>query len=421
MPDHQSQNAGHPLPDHSPPAQSLPDLSPVDQRILGALMEKQRTVPGSYPLSLNAVRTACNQTSNRDPVTDYTDHDLETQLQDLKHRELIKVVWTGRPARTLKYHQLLTDRLGLAPDEAAILTVLLLRGAQAPGELKTRTERLHPFGDRGAVEDCLHQLAGRSVPLVRQLDRKVGQHDHRWVHLLGSSESEESAPATPAPDRDSVLAGGAAARDARVIEAYDAVAEAYLAQFGGELDHKPFDRWLLRRIATQAPGPVADVGCGPGHTTHWLATAGADVTGFDLSPQMVATAQAAYPEVTFRTGDLTKLLRPPTAAAWGAITAWYALVHLAESELSTALTSLARVLAPGGWLVLALHAGNEIRHTDELLGHPVNLDFVLHNPNAVLRAVGEAGLETVERYVRGPQAGLEVATDRLYVMARKPA
>lgn len=398
-----------------PPA----ELSPLDQRILGALLEKQRTVPASYPLSLNALRTACNQTSSRDPVTDYDDETLEQRLRDLKHRELVKVVWAGKGSRTLKYHQLLTDRLGLADDESALITVLLLRGAQSPGELKTRTERLHAFADREAVEDCLVRLAGRRTPLVRRIDRRAGQHDHRWIHLLGTPGGEPE-PAAPAIDREGVLTDGAATRDARVVAAYDAAAAAYAERFGDELAHKPFDRWLLTRVAELAGGPVADVGCGPGQTTRFLADAGAEVTGFDLSPAMIETACATRPDLTFRTGDLTRLLRPPAAAAWGAITGWYALGHLAASELPGAVGSLSRVLARGGWLALAVHAGDEIRHLDELLGQPVDLDLVLHDPDEVLRAIAAAGLEPTERYLRGPLPDVETPTERFYVLARKP-
>lgn len=397
------------------------ELSPLDQRILGALLEKQRTVPASYPLSLSGLRTACNQTSNRDPVTNYDDETLELRLRDLKQRELVRVVWAGKGARTLKYHQLLSDRLGLADDERAVLTALLLRGPQSAGELRTRTERLHPFADRQAVEDCLARLAERRTPLVRQLERRSGQHDHRWIHLLGPVDAEaESAGATPAVDREVVLAAGAADRDARIVAAYDATAAAYAQEFGGELDHKPFDRWLLDRIAGLSAGPVADVGCGPGQTTRRLADAGADVTGFDLSPGMVEAARAEHPDLTFRVGDFRRLLRPPAASAWGAITAWYALVHLAGSELASAITALSRVLAPGGWLALAVHAGDEVRHTTQLLGQPVDLDIVLHDPVQVLAALDEAGLHPVERYVRGPLPEVETQTDRLYVLARRP-
>lgn len=242
----------------------VPELSPIDQRIVGALMEKQRTVPGSYPLSLNALRTACNQASSREPVTDYDEQTLEAQVRDLKQRGLVKVIWTGRGARTLKYHELLTESLLLGQDEAALITVLLLRGAQAPGELRSRTERLYPFADRDEVAECLSRLAGRG--LVRQLERRAGQHDHRWIHLFGPIPGElDPAALMPAVDREVVLAAGAATRDAAVVAAYDTVAG--LLEPGDEPEPHAFDTWLLSRVAVATDGPVADVGCGVGTGT----------------------------------------------------------------------------------------------------------------------------------------------------------
>ena len=217
-----------------------------------------------------------------------------------------------------------------------------------------------------------------------------------------------------------MLVEGATARDAKVRATYDAVATAYADRLGDELDRKPFDRWLLERVAGLADGnPVVDVGTGPGHVAAYLAAAGADASGVDLSPGMVEEARTRFPGLTFSVGNLTSLLRPPAASGWGAITAWYALVHLAGSELSPAVASLARVLVPGGWLALALHAGSDVHHADELMDQPVDVDFVLHDPEDVLAAVRAAGLVDVEWYLRGPLAG-EVETERLYVLGRRP-
>ncbi len=401
------------------------DLDAVDQRVLGSLLEKQVTVPASYPMTLNALRTACNQTSSRDPVTDYDEQMLVERMKSLKDRGLVRVVWADRGPRTLKYHQLLEERLALEPDERALVTVLLLRGPQAPGELRTRTERLHSFSDREEVEAVLRRLAAptdeRPTPLVHELERRPGQQDRRWVHLLGPVEGDgPAAPTAPAVDRESVLAEGRATRDAKVRAAYDAVAAAYADRLGHELDRKPFDRWLLDRVAALADGgPVVDVGTGPGHVAGHLAAAGADVTGVDLSPGMVAQARELFPHLTFTVGNLTDLLRPPAASGWAAVTAWYALVHLAGSELAPAVASLARVIAPGGWLALALHAGAEVHHADELMDQPVDVDFVLHDPDVVVAAIRAAGLVDVEWYLRGPLEG-EVETDRLYVLGRRP-
>ena len=147
---------------------ALPELDAMDQRVLGSLMEKQRTVPAAYPLTVTALRSACNQTSSRDPVVEYAAQDLENCLRELRHRGLVRVVHTPGQ-RALKYHQLLTDVLELADDERALITVLLLRGPQTPGELRTRTERLHPYADRVAVEQVLQRLAHRDPALVLSL------------------------------------------------------------------------------------------------------------------------------------------------------------------------------------------------------------------------------------------------------------
>jgi uncharacterized protein YceH (UPF0502 family) len=398
-----------------------PELDPVEQRVLGSLMEKQRTVPASYPLSQNALRTACNQASSRDPVVDYDDRTVLDALARLKERGLIRTVWAGAGSRVLKYHQRLEERLGLAPDHKALLTLLLLRGPQSPGELRARADRLHPFAHRHEVEASLRAMAELPLPLVRELERQAGQHDRRWVHLLGPPPEEAAAAmAVPQVDRDVVLQDGAAARDARVRDGYDRVAEAYADQYADELAGKPFDRWLLDRVAEVAgPGPIADVGCGPGHTTFHLADMGTAVTGFDVAPAMVEAARRRFPDVDFQVGDLRNLLRPPAAAAWQGIVAWYALVHLAGSELPAALASLTRVLAPGGWLALAVHIGEAVWPVTELCGTPVELEFVMHDRDEVLAAVTAAGLVDVEWYLRAPYPGVEAATERLYVLARR--
>ncbi|HRK45207.1 MAG TPA: DUF480 domain-containing protein, partial [Nocardioides sp.] len=134
---------------------ALPELDAEEQRILGVLLEKQVTVPATYPMTLGAVRTGCNQSSSREPVVEYDEQTVEATLRRLKDRQLVRVVWADSGRRTLKYHQLLSETLELNDAERALITVLLLRGAQAPGELKTRTDRLHAFADRGEVETVL--------------------------------------------------------------------------------------------------------------------------------------------------------------------------------------------------------------------------------------------------------------------------
>ncbi|MDX6323853.1 MAG: uncharacterized protein QOK15_207 [Nocardioidaceae bacterium] len=399
----------------------LPDLEPEAQRILGSLMEKQTTVPASYPLTPNALRTACNQTSNRDPVVEYELQDVERVARSLKDRGLVRIVWADTGRRTLKYHQTLDERLGLDPGERALLTVLLLRGAQAPGELRTRTERLHPFADAAEVEVCLRRMAARPEPLVRELDRRPGQQHRRWVHLLGPLPLEVAPAPAATVDRDAVIAQGAEQRDARVRSSYDSIATDYADHLVEELRGLPFETWLLDRVVGHAAGqPVVEVGCGPGHVTAYLAEAGAEATGIDLSSAMVSEARARFPGPAFEVGDLRRLGRPATSAGWAAVLAWYSMIHLAASEWPDALAALVRPLASDGWLVLGLHAGSVVRHIDDWFGHDVDLDFVSHEPEDVVGLVEAAGLVDVEWYRRGPVTSRGETTQRLYVVARRP-
>ena len=382
-------------------------------------MEKQATVPASYPLTANALRTACNQASNREPVVDYDQSTVERIARSLRDRELVRIVWADIGRRTLKYRQVLDERLGLEADDRALLTVLLLRGAQAPGELRTRTERLHVFADRAEVDACLRRMGERSEPLVRELELRPGQHDGRWVHLLGPVPGQTEPVAAETVDRDAVIAAGVDARDARVRSAYDAVAGTYADEIVDELNGLPFETWLLDRVVAHASGgPVVEVGSGPGHVTAYLAGHGADATGIDFSPAMVAEARRRFPDRNFQAGDLRALARPATSSGWAAVLGWYSLNHLAASELPDAVAALVRPLDPGGWLVLGLHAGAEVRHLDEYFGHEVDVDLVLHDPAFMLGVVESAGLVDVEWYLRGPLTARQETTQRLYVVGR---
>ncbi len=397
-------------------------LDPVEQRVLGSLLEKQRTVPDSYPLSLNSLRTACNQATSRDPVTDYDEPAVLDALGRLRDRELVRF---AKPTglRVVKYHQRLEERLGLDPAGAALLAVLLLRGPQTAGELRPRTDRLHDFADREAVEAALQELAAAEPALVAVLDRQPGQHDRRWVHLLGG---EPPAPVEAAPpvDREVVLVDGPRARDRKIAAEYDRLADAYAERLGDELAEKPFDRWLLEQLAGNAPGQALDVGCGPGQIAGFLAELEMEVTGLDLSPAMLTQARAAYPELSFVQGsfDLPPMPRgsDPRDPGWGLVTAWYAFVHLAGSEITPAIAALAKVLCRGGYLALALHVGHDVVHPGEVVGVETELDFVLHDHRAVIAAAEAAGLVEVEWYVRGPLAA-EAQTERLYLIGRRPS
>jgi len=162
-------------------------------RVLGCLIEKQRTTPDAYPLSLNALRLACNQATNRDPVVTYDEPAVREALSHLSRRRWVRLA-SGAGSRTIKYRHLLDETLGLDRGELALLAVLMLRGAQTPGELSQRTERLERFDGPASVEATLGRLASRE--LVRRLDRRPGQKEARYLQLL-SEEPESAGDAEP--------------------------------------------------------------------------------------------------------------------------------------------------------------------------------------------------------------------------------
>ena len=166
------------------------DADAIELRVLGCLLEKQRTTPDSYPLTLNALRLACNQTTNRDPIVRYDEREIHEALQRLARRGWTRVA-SGPGSRAAKYRQLFDQELELDAAATAVLCVLMLRGDQTPGELKQRTERLHRFDELEAVHTTLDELIGRD--LVERLDRRPGRKEERYRHLLGRAEAEPSA------------------------------------------------------------------------------------------------------------------------------------------------------------------------------------------------------------------------------------
>ena len=172
------------------------DLSAAEIRVLGCLLEKQRTTPDAYPLTLNALRAACNQSTNRDPVVAYDEATIREAITRLSRRRWARLA-SGAGSRASKYRHLLDESLTRAPDELAVLCVLMLRGPQTPGELKGRTERLHPFADLGAVHATLARLIERE--LVEQLPRRPGQKEERYAHRLSDDEAPQPGYAAPLP------------------------------------------------------------------------------------------------------------------------------------------------------------------------------------------------------------------------------
>lgn len=161
---------------------SLPELSLLETRVLGVLSEKQKTVPDTYPLSLNALVSGCNQKTSRDPVMDATEAEVAEVLSHLKSLKLVTDASGGRVAR---FNHQIGLALQIPSQSVAILTVLMLRGPQTVGELRLNCERLHKFADISAVEGFLNELAERPAgALVMELPRQPGARETRWVHLL---------------------------------------------------------------------------------------------------------------------------------------------------------------------------------------------------------------------------------------------
>jgi SAM-dependent methyltransferase len=199
---------------------------------------------------------------------------------------------------------------------------------------------------------------------------------------------------------------------------YDRVAEPYGAQFFDELARKPFDRDLLDRFAARLSGRgrVCDVGCGPGHVGRYLAERGVDVFGLDLSPAMVALARRLNPAMRFEQGDLRALVLPDASLA--GIVAFYSLIHLERSEVVAALIELARVLIPGGLILIAFHGGEGEVRADDWFGRGVSIDATLYQPAEIGASMERAGLEVETIAMRAPY-DFEYSTTRVYAVGVK--
>jgi len=209
-------------------------LSPLETRVLGTLVEKQHTVPDSYPLTLNALVSGCNQKTSRSPVMEVSDTDARAALDSLKGANLVMETSGGRVSR---YSHNLERVLQVPAQSAAILTSLMLRGPQTAGELRINCERLHAFSDISAVEGFLQELAARPAgALVAELPRLPGARENRWAHLLGgapeiTAPAVQKAPAEMPPDEVAALKA-----DIARIEAELAAMQDMLARICSKLD-----------------------------------------------------------------------------------------------------------------------------------------------------------------------------------------
>lgn len=180
-------------------SKALPILNLEEQRVLGALMEKSKTTPDYYPMTLNALTLACNQKSSRKPVVNFDEETVVLALDSLKKKGLISTA-TGGGSRAVKYKHNFAIVFPIVPSEVALICLLLLRGPQTPGELNTNSGRLYEFDSLDEVNETLERLAQGDNPYILQLPRRTGQKEARYAHLLGGEPSfeEEDEPAEPA-------------------------------------------------------------------------------------------------------------------------------------------------------------------------------------------------------------------------------
>ena len=219
-------------------ARPLPILSLLETRVLGVLVEKQRTVPDSYPLTLNAVMSGCNQKTSRNPVLEVSDAQAQTAIDSLKGYSLVDESSGGRASRYA--HNM--DRVLRIPSQSYILlTVLMLRGPQTAGELRIASERMHNFADISSVEGFLDELAERPAgALVIKLPRLPGARENRWAHLLSGEPAIDDVPAAAVSGTDASL-GEVAALRANVsrLEAEVAELKAFVLRMASELGITP--------------------------------------------------------------------------------------------------------------------------------------------------------------------------------------
>jgi uncharacterized protein YceH (UPF0502 family) len=211
----------------------IAELTAPEQRVLGCLIEKRWTTPDQYPLSLNALRLACNQSTNRDPVTDYDEATVREAAQRLSRYGLARLA-SGHGSRATKYRHLAEEALGLGRDELAVLAVLLLRGAQTLGELKGRSERMAQIGSLDEAEGVLGVLIDRGY--ARRIERRPGQKEDRFEQLLGgdgASESEQAPTALAVPSGSPAQGDGELAARVDALEAAVASLRAEVAALRG--------------------------------------------------------------------------------------------------------------------------------------------------------------------------------------------
>ena len=205
-------------------ALTLPLLDPEEQRVLGALMEKSKTTPDYYPMTLNALTAACNQKTSRKPVVNYDEETVVLALNALKKKGLVSTA-SGGTSRVVKYKHNFAIAFPVLPSEVAIICLLLLRGPQTPGELNTNSGRLYEFETLEELQEVLEKLAGGNMPYIVQMPRRPGQKEVRYMHLLGGTPDPEEEELPEEPARRSV--GNLENRVATLEQDYKELKEAF--------------------------------------------------------------------------------------------------------------------------------------------------------------------------------------------------
>ncbi|TAG76353.1 MAG: DUF480 domain-containing protein [Burkholderiales bacterium] len=209
-------------------------LDPIEARVIGTLIEKRITVPDVYPMTINSLVNGCNQSNNRAPVTSLSEGEVASAVERLRERGFTSL-YTGAATRVPKYSETFAERLGLQRAETALLCELMLRGAQMPGELRSRAERMHEFADLQAVENTLKSMSELTPPLVVQLPREAGARAAKWQHMLFGGEIPEASAVSLPPskvEREAQLAERVTALEAKVAELEETLA-ALRVQLGG--------------------------------------------------------------------------------------------------------------------------------------------------------------------------------------------
>lgn len=200
-------------------------LDAIEARVIGTMIEKRITVPDSYPLTINSIVNGCNQMNNRAPVTALSEAEVTSAVERLRDRGFTGL-YTGMATRVPKYSEAFAERLGLPRAETALLCELMLRGAQMPGELRSRAERMHAFADLAEVENTLSAMSQLTPPLVVQLPREGGARAAKWQHMLFGGELPETGALMLPPsklDRETALADRVASLEAKLAELEDAL------------------------------------------------------------------------------------------------------------------------------------------------------------------------------------------------------